>query len=290
MDRLLNGMHFRESKMTMHLNEMSCVHSLKSLSSVDTPTLCSFDEDCWRFDYYFSPRQSSTLLVFFPAALTPDKRYVPAFHRWSWAFQLPEYDVLGLSDPTLYLDEHLLGGWLQGTSADWVLTRSLSHLRAFQSLRKYEQIVFCGFSLGGFAALQAATLSADNFIGARIMVYTESPQISLIKYCIRRHMNLLASVCYGVSSLDKVDSQFHPRLDIVSLIASQNHIPPGLVVIKESDTHHHEVQLQYLRSGLQCFGSNILGLEVIPTSIDSTGHTPLTLQQMRNRIGAMLRS
>mgnify|MGYP001579683337 CR=1 FL=1 len=275
--------------MMMHLNEMSCVRSLKSLSVVDAPTLCSFDEDCWRFDYYFSPRHSNVLLVFFPAALTPDKRYVPAFHRWSWAFQLPEYDILALSDPTLYLDEHILGGWLQGTSADWILTRILAHLRTFQELRNYQQIVFCGFSSGGFAALQAATLITNSFLGARVMAYTENPQISLIKYSIRRHMNLLASVCYGVSSLDKVDSQFHLRLDIVSLIASQNHVPPGLVVIKESDIHHHGVQLEYLRSGLQCFGSNSLDLEVIPVSIDSSGHTPLTLQQMRSRIDAILR-
>ncbi len=273
----------------MHLNEMSCVHSLKRLSSVDVPTLCSFDEDCWKFDYYFSPRQSNILLVFFPNALTPDNRYVPVFHRWSWAFQLPEYDILALSDPTLYLDENILGGWLQGTSADWVLKRILAHLRTFQELHNYHQIVFCGFSSGGFAALQAATLSTNSFLGARVMAYTENPQISLIKYSIRRHMNLLASVCYGVSSIEKVDSQFHPRLDIVSLIASQNHIPSGLVVIKESDVHHHEIQLQHLRNGLQFFGSNILGLEVIPTSIDATGHTPLTFQQMRNRIDTILR-
>lgn len=273
----------------MHLNEMSCVHSLESLSSVDAPTLCSFDEACWRFDYYFSPRQSSTLLVFFPGALTANKRYVPAFHRWSWAFQLPAYDVLGLSDPTLYLDEHLLGGWLQGKSVDWVLTRSLSHLQAFQSLRKYENIVFCGSSLGGFVALQAATLSVDNFMGARVMVYAENPQISLMKYWITRHMNLLASVCYGVRSLNDVSSQFHSRLDIVSLITSQNHIPRGLVVTKESDTHHHEVQLQYLRSGLQFCSSHLLNLEVIPASVDSSGHTPLTFQEMHSRIGTMLR-
>ena len=276
--------------MTIDLKEMSCVHSLESLSSAEVPTLCSFDEDCWRFDYYFSPRQSSTLLVFFPGALAANKRYVPAFHRWSWAFQLPEYDVLGLSDPTLYLNEHLLGGWLQGTSGDWVLTRNLSHLRTFQALRKYEQIVFCGSSLGGFVALQAAMLSADNFKGARIMVYAENPQISLLKYCVMRHMNLLASVCYGVSSLNDVASQFHPRLDIVSLIGSRNHIPCGLVVTKESDTHHHEVQLQYLRSGLQFCNSHLLSLEVIPASVDSSGHTPLTFQEMRSRIDTMLRS
>jgi len=282
-------MNLSERKMTIGLNEMSCVHSLRSLSAVDVPTRCSFEEDSWHFDYYFAPNSSRTLLVFFPAALVPNKRYVPAFHRWSWAFKLPEYDVLCLSDPTLYLHEHMLGGWLQGTSKDWVLMRCLSHLRAFQSLRNYTHIVLCGFSMGGFVAIQAATLCPDNIIRTRVMAYAENPQISLIKYCHRRHMNLIASVCYGVSSLDKVSSDFNPRLDIVSLIASQNYVPPGLVVIKEGDTHHHGVQLQHLRSGLQLFDQSVLGLEVIPMSIDSSSHTPLTLQGMRDRIGRMLR-
>ncbi len=274
---------------------MNLLESARTSDTLDTiategqdgATRYSLTEENWEFDYFYHPKRKKNLYVFFPSALMPGKRLVPSFHRWSWAPLMPDADVLCVSDPTLRLDQDLLGGWFQGRGEDWVLPRILKHIALIQQKLRYGRVVFCGSSLGGFAALQAGVLAPSiDFAATDIRVFAENPQISLPLYNFRSHMQKLAQVSYAVSDLAEVPEYALMRLDIVRLVHQLNHVPRGLVVVKESDTHHHQVHAKLLRDGIPLSHRSRLSIEVIPTSIDATGHTALTLAEMLKRINS----
>ena len=118
---------------------------------------------------------------------------------------------------------------------------------------------------------------------ALIQFVAENPQISLKNYW-KTHTTTLAKVCFGKNNIDEVPKKYLYRLDIVELIKKYNYVPNGLIVIKESDTHHYNVHIKYLQDNIPAQQRNNLKIEVIPASIDNTGHTPLNLEQFKQRL------
>lgn len=260
-----------------------------TINSNAPSTVCEFVEAGWKFNYFLHALGRKNLFVFFPSALVRGKRHVPSFHRWSWAENIERADVLCVSDPTLRLNNEFLGAWFQGNKDDWVLLRSLAHILTLQQKFGYEKVVFCGSSLGGFVALQAGALAPSvGFNPEACVVFSENPQTCLPKYMWTTHMDRLAQVCYGTKSIAEIDKKYLIRLDVVELMRSLNHIPNGLVVIKESDVHHYEEHVEYLRNSVLLDSSKNLRVEVIPARVDSTGHTPLTLEEMSARVETLL--
>lgn len=210
---------------------------------------------------------------------------VPSFHRWSWSPLFTDADVLCISDPTLRLDSEILGGWFQGKDDDWVLLRTLRHIRFIQQKFDYQKVTFCGSSLGGFAALQAGILAPSiGFAETECRVFSENPQISLPRYMFKSHMQKLAQVSYSVEDINSIPEYAQPRLDVVRLMHQSNHVPRGLVVVKESDVHHHQVHVNYLRENIPSSHHDSLKIEVIPSSVDASGHTALTIDEMLSRM------
>lgn len=256
-----------------------------SLRKENPEFICSFTEDSWHFDYFNYLNGKEQLNVFFPSALVRGKRLVPSFHRWSWAPLFKDADVLCVSDPTLRLDTELLGGWFQGKGDDWVLFRVLKHIKYIQQTLNYKRVLFCGSSLGGYAALQAGILAPSiGFSGVECRVFSENPQVSLPCYMQLHHMRKLAQISYGVDDINEISEEYVSRLDIVKLMHQVNNVPKGLVVVKESDTHHHLIHVNYLKNNI-LKDNDFLRFEVIPSSIDATGHTPLNIDEMLRRIG-----
>lgn len=243
-------------------------------------------ENGWKFDYFFQAGGDLGLIVFFPSALVKGKkRRVPYFSRWTWASEFSGYDVLCISDPTLHLNPNLLGGWFHGRQEDWVLERCLGHIAEVQRLRGRRNVFFIGASLGGFASLASAILAPKYGISfGQGGLISENPQVSLYKYFALGNMKRLAQVCYGVPDLADVPEEFSHRFDLTELIRREKYIPPGRVVVKESDIHHHQVQVHYLLEQ-GCAGEGTpLEVEVIPAEKDATGHTPLTISEVSDRL------
>ena len=123
--------------------------------------LCNFKEDDWTFDYFAHITGQKNLIVFFSGIIPVQKmkRIVPYLSKWSWGKYLEfDYDIISANDPSLYLDNKIVGCWGQGFCDDWVFSRVLKHIFYIQQNNNYERIIFNGGSQGGFLSLQAATL------------------------------------------------------------------------------------------------------------------------------------
>ena len=249
--------------------------------------LCNFKEDDWTFDYFAHITGQKNLIVFFSGAIPVKKmkRIVPYFNKWSWGKFLYNYDTISANDPSLYLDNKIAGCWGQGFCDDWVFSRVLKHIFYIQQNNNYERIIFNGGSQGGFLSLQAATLLPNISPSPPppyIQFLAENPQICFQNY--KYNSRAVARVCFGKNNIDEVPKKYLYRLDIVELIKKYNYVPNGLIVIKESDTHHYNVHIKYLMDNIPAQQRNNLKIEVIPASIDNTGHTPLNLKQFKQRL------
>jgi hypothetical protein len=189
------------------------------------------------------------------------------------------------------LNEEMLGGWLLGDSSTWVLETVLEHVRHLQIARAYKNIIFCGSSLGGFCAIQAASLSKLHEVELGVGgVYAENPQINLLTYKHREAIDLLAKVGFGVPDRESIPSKYLARLNVVSTLKQYSSDFKGLIAIKESDVHHYTDQVPQLKSFLDSTPSCRLRIETIPREKDDTGHTPLSFEEMTIRIAALLQS
>lgn len=258
--------------------------------------LCQFKEDNWTFDYYIciggnnlrnlgydaSLMEGGGLLVFFPSAQTKkETRMVPFFNRASWSKQISNYNVVSVSDPTIRLPFDLIGGWFLGNKHEWVLKKVIRHIIYIALKLKCKKVLYHGSSLGGFVALQSAIISTIFNKDLFFQVFAEIPQINLLFFIdCNKHtnqtINKLLQICnYPYNSY---------RYDTVELMKKYNYVPNGLIVIKESDTHHYNVHIKYLLDNIPAQQRNNLKIEVIPASIDNTGHTPLNLEQFKQRL------
>lgn len=251
--------------------------------------LCNFKEDDWTFDYFAHITGQKNLIVFF-SGISPVhrmKKIVPYFNKWSWGKYLEfDYDIISANDPSLYLDNKIAGCWGQGFLDDWILLKILKHIMYIQQKNSYNRIIFNGNSQGGFLSIQAAILLPNippsHTTRALIQFFAENPQICFQNY--KDHTRAVARVCFGKNNIDEVPKKYLYRLDIVELIKKYNYVPNGLIVIKESDTHHYNVHIKYLLDNIPAQQRNNLKIEVIPASIDNTGHTPLNLEQFKQRL------
>ena len=270
-------------------NHAPLVHSFDELLSGPVEQLATFNENDFTFDYFFSRKGARKLLVFYPSALREGRRRVPAFHRWTWAEQFADFDVLCVSDPTMHLHQEMLGGWMVGNKSTWVLENILKHIAKLQQSLGYEDVVFCGSSLGGFCAIQSGAM-ADSF-GISVGnggVYAENPQINLFTYKFFSHIDLLGQVGFDAPNREAVADEYAKRFNVIKTLEEYGHVPHGLVVIKESDAHHFSNHIPQLEGYLELKKDTRLKIEVIPAEEDPTGHSPLTVDQMKQRVYAIL--
>lgn len=183
----------------------------------------------------------------------------------------------------------MLGGWLVGNKSTWVLENVLKHIAKLQQTLGYEDVVFCGSSLGGFCAIQSGAMAESFGISVgKGGVYAENPQINLFTYKFFTHIDLLAQVGFDAPNREAMADEYAKRFNAVKTLEEYGHVPHGLVVIKESDAHHFSNQIPQLASYVKGGEPNTLSIEVIPAAVDPSGHTPLDIIQMKERIQAIL--
>jgi hypothetical protein len=189
--------------------------SIESIDAAAAKSLICIQEDGWLFDYFLNRTGSKTLLVFLPSAAVRGKRMVPAFRRWTWAFSLPNFDVLSVSDPAMRLNKNMLGAWCIGNARSWPICGLIEHIKALKHRFGYDDVVLCGSSLGGFMALQMDILAKSRGLDlGRGGAYAENPQINLMTYFAGSHIDLVAKAGFGVENRAAVPAQYLQRFNI----------------------------------------------------------------------------
>jgi hypothetical protein len=240
----------------------SVIHEAKSVH-------LNFHDGEFFYDYLIRPTYSDVLVVFFPAALESGKRRVPYFYRWSYTKNI-SHNVICVSDPTLHLNDSILGGWFVGTPRSWVLKKILEQIRSYSHARNIKQIIFCGASLGGFAAIMSSLMFNAVFPrDFKVSFIAEGPQISLLKYQYQSHIVKLLKEVFVVNSYEDLTDEQLSRFDIGKIFNGID--VNGFAVFKQSDVHHYEVQMLELTNLIK---PSICVIK-IPADLDNTGHTPL---------------
>ncbi len=182
---------------------------------------------------------SKKLLVIGSGALPSNSahnRSRPYFNRHSWDFH---ESTIFYNDPTLYIDDELLGPWGIGTIDDWYLENIANIIEEIAKNIgiKNNNLLFFGSSAGGFTSLLLSILIKDSYALAEI------PQFNL-KNNWKRHYLLLINHCFKGLSEKEVWLKLSYRLNVIDLIKKENYIPNMFLVLDYSVKA--DVEMQYI--------------------------------------------
>ena len=173
------------------------------------------------------------LIVFGQSALSSRSR-LPVFHRWTWFDDFPQAHCVALNDPTLFLNESMLGGWFQGTESRFYMNDGVdfvAHLASQLGVAP-NRILFYGSSAGGFSSLMmAGMLNGSTAI-------PDIPQTDLRKYHVKSKVNSLLQNCYGGLSMEDVVASYSYRMSVVELYKRIEYIPNIIYLQNCADTIH----------------------------------------------------
>lgn len=179
-----------------------------------------------KYEFLITLKSSSDSLFIGASSALPRSysrdRSKPYFERWSW-----DYDIstIFFNDPTLYLNENLIGGWGVGTTNDWYLKNISKIIEYFVDAVNisHDKIMIYGSSAGGFMALALSILIKDSTAVADIpqtILYSE-PEKELYRW----HWKELVKYCFDNLPEEYIVENFKHRLDILELIKKENYIP-----------------------------------------------------------------
>lgn len=172
---------------------------------------------------------ASHMVVFLPGAQDEKStRRVPFFHRWSWQEDLPEMHVVALGDPSIALDERILGGWFMHPEIDLVAELASMVRRIAETLNVApENITFHGSSLGGYGAIgMAAHLRGASAI-------SEIPQIDVQRWKNEAAIQLLGEVVG--QPLSEFRTVFPERVHVYARLRYAGVVPPLLLITNPGD-------------------------------------------------------
>ncbi|SPA31139.1 hypothetical protein CBM2637_B110316 [Cupriavidus taiwanensis] len=183
------------------------------------------------------PAAPKNVLVFGQSAISSrGVLALPIFHRWTWFVDFQDSICIALNDPTLYLDETMLGGWFQGTrdhfymeDAALIVTKIADQMEISRS-----KIFFYGSSAGGFSAL----MMAASIDGASAIA--EIPQTDMEKYHVQSAVNALLRNCYEGSTLQEVTTVYPERLSVLRYFEKNQRVPNIMYLQNLADTTHLE--------------------------------------------------
>lgn len=268
------------------ISSLPKIIGLDSFYRCSKPSIISVPTKSLLFDYLYYPKGSNSLIVFLPSAQEPPRKEQPYFYRWSYSTAVSS-DVLCVADPTAYLNENILGGWLLGIKNCWALEEISRQLIDLIIEKDYETIIFSGSSMGGFNAIQAATLLEQKFSNQkRVYFISENGQLSLLEY--QYSLDLLAMTVWGVTTLRDIPIEDRLRIDAISLMKHFNVIPKGYAVFKESDEHHFKIHRKILQKFLSESNSSLIECSIIPFDADKSGHTPIDLKYFQSLVKSIL--
>lgn len=204
---------------------------------------------------------SSHLLIMGSGAMNLYEKRIkpPYFQRHSWMKSLNE-SVIYYNDPTLYLGEHLLVGWGQGTKDRFAIKEigEILHKLILKSKIPPKNTIFYGSSAGGFMSLILAGYIKDS------IALVNSPQTCLSKW-LQTPVKQVFELSYQTSSIDEVMKLFPERINVIKFYQSIKYVPKIYYLQNaycEYDIKGHVIPFI---DGLQKMGS---GCVVNPVKLD----------------------
>jgi hypothetical protein len=204
---------------------------------------------------------SSHLLILGSGAMNLYEKRIkpPFFQRHSWMNSLND-SVIYYNDPTLYLGDHLLVGWGQGTRDRFALKEiaEILHKLIFKSHIPAKNTIFYGSSAGGFMSLFLAGYIKDS------LALVNSPQTCLSKW-LQTPVRQVFELSYQTSSIDDVMKLFPERINVIKFYQSIKYVPKIYYLQNaycEYDIKGHVIPFI---DGLQKMGS---GCVVNPVKLD----------------------
>lgn len=158
----------------------------------------------------------------------------PHFNRWSWNYN---DSFICYNDPTIYLDEEILGGWGLGQMDDWYLQNIRDILQVVTEKLGIlnENILFYGSSMGGFMSIQLATMIKNSTALAEI------PQFELTNWY---HWNILKKHLFNGLSDEEIFEKYGYRINVLEMMKKEGYIPKCVLLLDFSVKS--DVNLQYL--------------------------------------------
>jgi hypothetical protein len=182
-----------------------------------------------------SKSNAKYILVFGQSALGNRSAFpIPIFHRWTWFEDYKDAHCICLNDPTLYLNENLLGGWFQGVSDDFYMKNAALLVQKIAELLgvKNNNIFFYGSSAGGFSSLfMAAYVKGSTAIA-------DIPQTDMSKYHVQSALNGLLNCCYDGRSIEEVYRHYPDRFSVSEFYKKINFMPNIIYMQNSCDEIH----------------------------------------------------
>jgi hypothetical protein len=231
------------------------------------------------FHYFLIRRPGPRLAVFYSALRPVGDTRPDYFNRIRWAADL-DCSCLYVADPGLQLRPTVRGTWFQGTPEYFSAERiaeDITRISAEFGFKERETLM-AGSSQGGFGALAVAAFMPKT----RVVV--EMPQTNVLAYESQVEVHRMARVCYFAKNATLIPPRYKERYDLATLFAARKHVPRGLVLVKDSDTHH---LVEHAEPMLKAVANDRLSLEVITGDPGGPGHTPLPKEMVIERIADM---
>ncbi|QNN82266.1 hypothetical protein H3H54_14495 [Brachybacterium sp. Z12] len=173
--------------------------------------------------------QSDGMVVLMSNAVVPGRedRQFPAFHRWSWAMSWPDSHVLAIADPALRDNPALDGAWYLDATHDTI--HAVAEVVAVEAEHRgipLDRVIYYGSSLGGFAALCAASVT-------RCHAVVEVPQIDFQNWFPGAIKRVEEHVLQG--SIMELRAQHPERVDVWERFLYEGHIPSFTILTNELD-------------------------------------------------------
>lgn len=183
---------------------------------------------------------SRHFVVFGQSAITRNVVPLPYFFRWSWLEDFP-FSTIVLNDPTLYLADHLNGGWFIGTKElDYVqLGARLIDNFASQLQIKRENIVFSGSSAGAFSSVGMAC----HLPGTHC--FLEIPQFRLRPYYPQRESDAAIQAGLGIAPDEAIPPELLHRINLMARIQFANHCPNMYICPNAHDVTSGHITQQF---------------------------------------------
>jgi hypothetical protein len=234
-----------------------------------------------RFQYRLIRRPGQALVVFLSSMRPSDNQTLEYYDRINYSKDIT-VSALYVCDPGLQLRLTLRSSWYQGIPEFFAAERIAHDLRQIAAEFRFDEAktVLTGWSEGGFGALAVASYLPK----ARVLV--EAPQANLLSHEAKAEVVNMARVCYAADTAEAIPAKFRERLDLATLFKARKHVPPGRILVRDTDKHHLDVHAKPL---IAAFPSSSLKLETLKIAAGTPGHVPMPPEAVVQRLHEMVR-
>lgn len=173
---------------------------------------------------YTSVPGNTALIVFLPSVRKKD--IYPFYPRQSWKRDLIDrYDLLFISDPFQNLEEYQPAGgsWYINQDGKTFLHELAQMVNTFVDSKKYDNVIFYGSSMGGYAAICLAFLCKDS------IAIAECPQTELAKHSGSAYVLQQLNVKSNLNPLSFYNVESQPKSITIACSINDHHLDTHVI-------------------------------------------------------------